>query len=130
MTLEFASGIMAHVQMSWLDPHKERRLTVVGSHKMVVFDDMQMREKLKIYDRGVDRPPDYGSYGESLSIREGDITIPRVPNMEPLSVELRHFLAVAQGEEEPRTPAQNGVDVVRVLDAATRSLSSGSAVDL
>jgi predicted dehydrogenase len=131
MTMEFASGVLAHVQMSWLDPHKERRLTVVGSDKMVVFDDMQMREKLKIYDRGVDRPPDYGSYGESLSIREGDITIPRVPNMEPLSVELRHFVAVAQGQEEPRTPASNGVDVVRVLDAATRSLSSGgTAVDL
>ena len=81
-------------------------------------------------DRGVDRPPDYSSYGESLSIREGDITIPRVPNAEPLSAELRHFLAVVQGREESRTPAQNGVDVVRVLDAATRSLDSGSAVDL
>lgn len=127
MTMEFASGVMAHVQMSWLDPHKERRLTVVGSRKMVVFDDMQMREKLKVYDRGVDKPPDYGSYGESLSIREGDISSPRVPNLEPLAVELRHFVAAARGREAPRTPASNGVAVVRVLDAATRSLAAGGA---
>jgi predicted dehydrogenase len=122
MMLEFPSGVMAHVQMSWLDPHKERRLTVVGSRKMVVFDDMQIREKLKIYDKGVDRPPEYASYGESLAIREGDIAIPRVPNVEPLGAELRHFLRVAAGEEESRTPAYNGVAIVRVLDAASRSL--------
>lgn len=131
MNMDFASGVMAHVQMSWLDPHKERRLTVVGSEKMVVFDDMQSREKLKIYDKGVDRPPDYTSYGESLSVREGDIAIPRVPNVEPLAAELRHFLAVAKGEEESRTPASNGVAVVRVLEAASRSLIEGGvAVDL
>ncbi len=125
MNMEFASGVMAHVQMSWLDPHKERRLTVVGSEKMVVFDDMQSREKLKIYDKGVDRPPDYQSFGESLSIREGDIAIPRIPNAEPLAAELRHFLAVAGGKEVSRTPASNGVAVVRVLEAASRSLAAG-----
>ena len=127
MNLEFASGVMAHVQMSWLDPHKERRLTVVGSEKMVVFDDMQSREKIKIYDKGVDRPPDYASYGESLSVREGDIAIPRIPNAEPLAAELRHFLAVAAGREVSRTPASNGVDVVRVLEAASQSLAAGGA---
>jgi predicted dehydrogenase len=125
MNMEFASGVMAHVQMSWLDPHKERRLTVVGSEKMVVFDDMQSREKLKIYDKGVDRPPDYQSFGESLSIREGDIAIPRIPNAEPLAAELRHFLAVAAGKEASRTPASNGVAVVRVLEAASESLAAG-----
>ncbi len=127
MTMEFPSGVMAHVQMSWLDPHKERRLTVVGADKMVVFDDMQSREKLKIYDKGVDRPPDYASYGESLAVREGDISIPRVPNAEPLSAELRHFLAVAGGKESPRTPAADGVAVVRVLEAASESLAAGGA---
>ena len=131
MNMEFASGVMAHVQMSWLDPHKERRLTVVGSNKMAVFDDMEIREKLKIYDRGVDRPPDYASYGESLSIREGDISIPRVPNVEPLSAELRHFVAVAQGLEQSRANADDGVAVVRVLEAASQSLvRGGAAVDL
>ncbi len=131
MTMEFASGVMAHVQMSWLDPHKERRLTVVGSDKMVVFDDMQPREKLKIYDKGVDRPPEYGSYGESLAIREGDISIPRVPMVEPLKAELRHFVRVARGEETPRADAASGVTVVRILEAASRSLDKGGAlVDL
>jgi predicted dehydrogenase len=131
MTMEFASGVIAHVQMSWLDPRKERRLTVVGSKKMVVLDDMEPREKLRIYDKGVDRPPEYASYGESLAIREGDITIPRVPNAEPLGAELRHFARVALGEESPRVTAQDGVTVVRILEAATRSIGDrGVGVDL
>jgi predicted dehydrogenase len=98
---------------------------------MVVFDDMQPREKLKVFDKGVDRPPEYGSYGESLAIREGDITIPRVPNVEPLSAELRHFLQVAAGRAASRVPAEAGVAIVRVLDAATRSLRAhGEALAL
>lgn len=127
LTMEFTTGVMAHVQMSWLDPHKERRLTVVGSKKMVVFDDMQAREKLKVYDKGVDRPPEYASYGESLAIREGDIAIPRIPNVEPLSAELRHFLRVARGDEAPRAGPARGVAVVRVLDAASRSMREEGA---
>ncbi len=127
LTMEFHSGVMAHVQMSWLDPHKERRLTVVGSRRMVVFDDMQPREKLKIYDKGVDRPPEYASYGESLAIREGDIFVPRVPNVEPLTAELKHFVAVARGREPSRSGPGSGVDVVRVLAAASQSLADGGA---
>jgi predicted dehydrogenase len=127
LTMEFASGVLAHVQLSWLDPRKERRLTVVGAKKMVVFDDMEPREKLRIYDKGVDRPPDYGSYGESLAIREGDIFIPRIPNVEPLAAELRHFVRVVRAEETPRAGAEDGVRVVRVLEAASRSLSGGGA---
>jgi predicted dehydrogenase len=122
LTLEFASGVIAHVQMSWLDPHKERRLTVVGSQRMVVFDDMQPREKLKIFDKGVERPPEYRSFGESLSVREGDIFMPRIPNVEPLTAELRHFVAVARGDEPPRVTAWDGVEVVRILEAASASL--------
>jgi predicted dehydrogenase len=122
LTLEFGSGAMAHVQMSWLDPHKERRLTVVGANRMVVFDDMQPREKLKVFDKGVDRPPEYRSYGESLAVREGDIFIPRIPNVEPLTAELKHFLAVARGEERPRVTAWDGVEVVEILEVASRSL--------
>src|SRR5437016_6908157 len=125
LTMEFASGILAHVQLSWLDPHKERKLTVVGAKKMVVFDDMEPREKLRIYDKGVDRPPEYGSYGESLAIREGDIFIPKIPNIEPLAAELGHFVRVARGAETPRADAADGVRVVRVLEAATRSLAAG-----
>jgi predicted dehydrogenase len=127
LTMEFASGALAHVQMSWLDPHKERKLTVVGAKKMVVFDDMEPREKLRIYDKGVDRPPEYGSFGESLAIREGDIFIPRIPTLEPLAAELTHFVRAAQGRETPRAGAQDGVRVVRVLEAASRSLARGGA---
>jgi len=127
LAMEFASGALAHVQMSWLDPHKERKLTVVGERRMVVFDDMEPREKLRIYDKGVDRPPDYGSYGESLAIREGDIFIPRIPNVEPLAAELSHLVRVARGGEAPRASAEDGVRVVRVLEAATRSLTGGGA---
>ena len=127
LTMEFASGVLAHVQLSWLDPHKERKLTVVGAKKMVVFDDMEPREKLRIYDKGVDRPPEYGSFGESLAIREGDIFIPRIPNVEPLAAELAHFVRVARGLEPPRAGAEDGVRVVRVLEAASRSLARGGA---
>ena len=125
LTMEFGSGVLAHVQLSWLDPHKERKLTVVGANKMAVFDDMEAREKLRIYDKGVERPPEYGSYGEALSIREGDIFIPKIPNVEPLAAELNHFVRVARGAEPPRASAEDGVRVVRVLDAATRSLAAG-----
>ena len=104
LTMEFASGALAHVQLSWLDPHKERKLTIVGSKQMAVFDDMEPREKLRLYDKGVNRPPEYASYGESLAVREGDIFIPKVPNVEPLAAELGHF-----GAARARAPrARNG----------------------
>lgn len=125
--MNFRSGIMAHVQLSWLDPHKERRLTVVGSRQMAVFDDMAGREKLRIYDKGVDRPPEYGSYGESLAIREGDISIPRLSNVEPLAAQLRHFTQVVRGETAPRADAADGLRTVRVLEAASRSLAAGGS---
>jgi predicted dehydrogenase len=129
LTMEFASGVLAHVQLSWLDPHKERKLTVVGAKKMVVFDDMEPREKLRIYDKGVDRPPEYGSFGESLAIREGDIFVPRIPTVEPLAAELAHFVRVARGTETPHpgAAADDGVRVVRVLEAASRSLANAGA---
>lgn len=123
--LDFPSGVLAHLQLSWLDPHKERRLTVVGERQMAVFNDMEPREKLRLYDKGVDRPPEYASFGESLAIREGDIAIPKLPNTEPLAAELRHFVRVVAGEDEPRAGPKDGVDVVRILEAADKSLASG-----
>jgi len=125
LVLRFRSGVVAHAHMSWLDPHKARRLTVVGSKQMAVFDDMAPREKLTVYDKGIDRPPEYGSYGESLAIREGDIWIPKIPVSEPLSLELEHFIGVARGEPASRAEAREGLRVVRVLDAAGRSLAAG-----
>src|SRR5580765_5693421 len=79
LTMEFGSGVLAHVQLSWLDPHKERKLTVVGAKKMVVFDDMEAREKLRIYDKGVERPPEYGSYGEAPRFGKATSSSPRSP---------------------------------------------------
>jgi predicted dehydrogenase len=125
LTMDFASGALAHVQLSWLDPHKVRKLTIVGSKQMAVFDDMEPREKLRLYDKGVDRPPEYASYGESLTIREGDIFIPKLPNIEPLAAELGHFVRVAREAETPRAGAADGVRVVRVLEAASRSIAAG-----
>ena len=127
LVMRFGSGVVAHAHLSWLDPHKERRLTVVGSKQMAVFDDMAPREKLRIYDKGVSRPPEYGSYGESLAIREGDIWIPKVANAEPLALELAHFVRVARDAPPSRADAADGVRVVRVLEAASRSLASDGA---
>src|SRR3989442_3505141 len=94
---------------------------------MVVFDVMEPREKLRIYDKGVDRPPEYGSYGESLSIREGDIFIPKIPNVEPLAAELGHFVRVARGAVAPRAGAADRGRVVRVVEGASRLLGRGGA---
>lgn len=126
LTMTFASGVVAHAHMSWLDPHKERRLTIVGSKQMAVFDDMAPREKLRIYDKGVDRP-EYGSYGESLAIREGDIFIPKTANTEPLGAELAHFVSVVRGAAPTRADALDGLRNIQVLEAASRSLRAGGA---
>ncbi|HEX3927516.1 MAG TPA: Gfo/Idh/MocA family oxidoreductase [Gemmatimonadales bacterium] len=125
LIMSFASGVVAHAQLSWLDPHKERKLTVVGSRQMVVFDDMAPREKLRIYDKGVDRKEAFVSAQESLTLREGDIAIPKVGGGEPLPIELAHFVRVARGAPAERTDAADGVRVVRVLEAASRSLAAG-----
>lgn len=129
MTMKFSSGRVAHVQVSWLDPLKDRRLTVVGSKKMVVFDDTQPQEKVRIYDKGVDRRPceaaPYGSYAELLSLREGDILIPRIPSKEPLAIECEEFLKAVLTGIPPRSDQHDGLRVVRVLAAAQEKLSNG-----
>jgi len=127
VNLRFGDHTMAQIQLSWLDPHKERRLTVVGSKKMVVFDDNHATEKLRIFDKGFDRPPEYDSYGDYLSIRNGDIHIPHINLAEPLTVECRHFLHCITHNLTPRTDGQNGLKVVRILAAAQQSLKEGGA---
>src|SRR5205085_2194818 len=89
--LRFPSGLMAHLHLSWLDPHKERRFTIVGSDKMATFDDMQLEQKLVIYDKGFDQ--DYSSFGEYIA-RSGDVWSPRISNEEPLRIECSHFAAI------------------------------------
>ena len=96
--LKFPSGTVAHLHLSWLDPHKTRQLTVVGSQKMVVFDDMETDRKVTIYDKSVSRPRSTDSYGEYVSVRFGDISIPRIANDEPLRLECQEFVdAIERG---------------------------------
>ena len=123
--LRFADGRMAHVHVSWLDPHKLRKFTVVGSRKMVVFDDMEASEKIKVYDKGVDRGGQIVSYGDALTVRSGDILIPRISLQEPLRLECQHFVDRVRDRAAPLTGGANGLAVVKVLAAAQASLESG-----
>jgi predicted dehydrogenase len=125
--LRFPDGRLAHVHVSWLDPHKLRRFTVVGSQKMVVFDDMEASEKIRIYDKGVDRAGRVVSYGEALSVRSGDILIPKIGLQEPLRLECQHFLDCVRERRAPLTDGAHGLAVVRVLAAAQASLDAGGA---
>jgi predicted dehydrogenase len=121
VSLHFSDGKMANIHLSWLDPHKVRKITIVGSKKMVVFDDMEASEKLKIYDKGVGSLS-YDSYGEYLSLRFGDITIPNIRMGEPLRVEADHFIQCVQSRSQPKTGGRDGLEVVKVLVAAQESL--------
>jgi predicted dehydrogenase len=125
-TLHFPNNVMAHLHVSWLDPHKIRKITVVGDKKMAVLDDMQATEKLRIYDKGIDFIPSYGDYGESLSIRVGDIYIPKIDMVEPLKVECQHFLDCIVKGDVPLTDGLCGLQVLRVLEAAEKSLKERS----
>lgn len=122
--MKFANKVMAHMQMSWLDPHKMRKITLVGSEKMVVFDDMSTDEKIRLYDKGVYKP-DFETYGEYISLRFGDIHIPKINSSEPLKIECQHFLDCIKNRTKPISDADCGLKVVRVLEAAQRSLDTG-----
>jgi predicted dehydrogenase len=117
--LRFASGIVAHLHLSWLDPHKERRLTVVGSRRMATFDDMVIEGKLTVYDKGFDE--DIRSWGEYIT-RSGDTFSPHIANDEPLRQECEHFIESLRTGATPRSDGRSGLRVVRVLEALQRSL--------
>lgn len=123
--MRFPGNRLAQVHVSWLDPHKVRRTTLVGSKRMVVFDDMQASEKVRIYDKGVDPNGRYVGFAESLSLRFGDVTVPALRATEPLKVECEHFIQCVDSRTAPRSDGIDGMRVVRVLDAAQRSLKSG-----
>ena len=122
--LRFPSGKIAHMHLSWLDPHKMRRITVVGREKMVVFDDMELERKVTIYEKGPWQPTE--TYGE-WQTRTGDIFSPKVPSDEPLRVECRHFLELVRGEGDPQRAARDGLAVVRVLEQLQASLVGAPA---
>jgi len=126
LTLHFPGDVMAHIHVSWLDPHKIRKITVVGDKKMGVLDDVAATEKLRIYDKGIDFTPSYGDYAESLSVRIGDISIPKLDMKEPLKVECQHFLDCIIKGDEPLTGGEQGFKVIQILEAADQSLREQS----
>jgi predicted dehydrogenase len=126
--LSFAGGLAAHIHVSWLDPRKERRLTVVGSRRMATFDDMEPERTLTVYDKGFD--PDAAVAGDYVA-RSGEQRSPAISRREPLRIELEHFLDCVGGNAAPRTGGPEGLRVVRVLEALQQSLdSAGETVAL
>jgi predicted dehydrogenase len=121
--LRFPSGISAHLHLSWLDPHKERRLTVVGARRMATFDDMLLEGKLAVYDKGFDE--DSRSWGEYIA-RSGESFSPRISNAEPLRIECEHFIDCIRSGATPRSDGNSGLRVVRVLERLQQSLDGSS----
>ena len=117
--LRFPSGLSAHLHLSWLDPHKERRFTVVGDGRMATFDDMALEGKITVYDKGFDERAN--SYGEYIT-RSGDTWSPRLSNVEPLRTEVAHFVESVREGTPPLSDGESGLRVVRVLEALQRSL--------
>ena len=124
LMIGFPSGAIAHAHLSWLAPTKLRTMTVIGSRKMVLYDDVQAVEKVKVYDQGVEKLS-----GEELrrSYRAGDIHSPRIAVTEPLQLEMRHFIECVRDGTRPRSDGEAGLRVVRVLEAGMRSLRNGGA---
>ncbi|MBA3455384.1 MAG: Gfo/Idh/MocA family oxidoreductase [Deltaproteobacteria bacterium] len=122
LTLRYSTGETAHIHLSWLSPRKERRLTLVCSQKMVEFDDVAT-DKLRIFDKGYDRPQRFTEYGQYLTLRDGDVHIPQLPMQEPLRVQWQHFVRCIRDGATPTTDLQSAVRVISVLEAAQRSLA-------
>jgi predicted dehydrogenase len=128
LNLDFPNGLLANIRISWLDPCKIRRYTVVGSEKMLVYDDCAATDKIMIYDKGVDQPPHSDTEQEfHLSYRTGEGVPYPLVWMEPLRLECQHFVDCIQDGSEPRSSGKEGLRVVRVLEAAQRSLMNGGA---
>jgi len=132
--LRFPGGVAAHVHVSWLDPGKVRRVTVVGSRKMLVYDDVG-EQKLAILDKGIDRVPSLGERMDfdhpdrtRLLRRMGDVVLPRIEMEEPLRVEAAHFLECVRNGSDPLSGPRHACDVVAMLEAGERSLAAGGAV--
>lgn len=126
VNLQYPNDVLAHLHVSWIDPNKIRRITVVGSRKMLVYDDVSNTEKLRVYDKGVNVLPHYDTFGEfQLSYRYGDIVLPRIEDSEPLKNEAEHFVESIVHKTPPRSDGATGLEVVEVLEAACRSIKEG-----
>lgn len=130
LTLRFPNGVLAHIHVSWLDPSKVRHMTLVGSRKMVSYDDLADEGKVKIYDKGVIRTtdPQYGEY--QYRLHSGDITIPKLPLIEPLRAECEDFIAAVREGRPPLADGYDGLRVVAVLEAAQHALEQGETVPI
>lgn len=124
--LRYPGGVLANVHVSWLDPVKIRRLTVAGSRRMAVWDDVEPRDKLRIHDKGVDRAPYYDDFGQwQVAYRYGDTHVPAIPWVEPLRAEAEHFLDCIEGGVSPLTSGEEGLAVVETLEACSAALRLG-----
>jgi predicted dehydrogenase len=132
MAITFPSNQLATVHNSWLDPRKVREMTIVGTRRMIVYDDLEPLEKIKIYDTRVDRPPHYNTFAEfTYSYHYGDIYVPYVKQEEPLKVECQHFLDCINTGAEPISNGHHGLELVRILEASSESLKQqGAAIYL
>jgi predicted dehydrogenase len=124
VTLRYPTGELAHLHLSWLHPRKERTLTLVCSQRMVEFDDVAT-EKLRIYDKGYDRPPGFTEFAEYLTLRDGDVHIPSLPMGEPLKLQLRHFIDCMTDGVTPLADLASGRRIIATLAAAKQSLATG-----
>ena len=126
LSLGFPDGVVAFMHLSWLDPCKIRRATVVGSRKMLVYDDVESAEKIRIYDKGVEAPRYYDTFGDfRFSYHYGDVVIPRLDSEEPLKRVCQEFVDAIEKGIKPKTDGRSGYNVVRIIEAAQRSLKAG-----
>jgi len=138
LVMNFPDGVSAHIHTSWLDPNKVRKMTVVGSRKMIVYDDTSSEARIQIFDKGIDKKNidvnlgEYDSFAKfQLIQRAGDLLIPRIHFTEPLRVECSHFIECIEKGETPRTDGESGLRVVKILEAADASLkNSGKVIEL
>lgn len=132
ISLNFGPRRFATIQSSWLEPRKVRQMTIVGTKRMIIYDDLQPTEKIRVYDVRVDRPPHYDTFGEfHYSYHYGDSYIPRLEHTEPLKVQCQHFLDCINKGTQPMTCGRRGLELVRILEASSKSLqTNGAPVDL
>lgn len=128
VTLKCGDNASAVIHVSWVDPLKIRKVSVVGTKQMLVYDDLDPLSKIQIYDKGVDNPPHYDTFGEFLcSYKYGDIHMPRLKDAEPLSTMCRHFLDSIENGTTPRSDGESGLNMVRLLAASDESLAASGA---
>jgi predicted dehydrogenase len=138
MTMEFENSVCAHIHVSWIDPNKVRKMTIVGSKKMIVYDDVSIDAKIKVFDKGVDKKyennslKEFENYGEfQLLLRAGDVSVPRFDFVEPLKEECKHFVECIRNGKSPLTSGDHGVQVIKILENAERSIkNAGAAVTI